>query len=436
LAWDEEDAELSGSELDDLDSPVAKGENRAKSHVRLAVRCCALAAVVLAAGPVVSSAWAGMVLVAMSPLVAIGSAVAARAVSVTTLIAVPVIAATLLRRRWFCRWLCPTGLLCEQVGRIGRVARPERGEGRGRSARQTTPLQGVPPSRGPRIGPLGHWLALATLGGACLGYPVLLWLDPLAILASFLATQWTDAFTTASLASAAGLSILLVLSLAAPGLWCTRICPLGATQELLAALARLGRFEKPSGGEGSWPLARRAVLAGGLGAIWAWVARRSENEPPIRPPGAIDEGRFRGVCVRCGNCARACPTKILRADRGEHGWSGLLTPVVRFDPGYCREDCCRCSDVCPSGAITRVAPAEKKTTRMGLAKIDMGLCLLGDDRDCSICKNVCPYEAIQMLWSEEEYKVVPRVDPARCPGCGACQVACPTSPRKAIVVVV
>ncbi len=354
-----------------------------------------------------------MVLVALSPLVAVGSAVAARAITFTTLIAVPVLAAALVRRRWFCRWLCPTGLLCEQVGRIGSAAG----------------------CRAPRIGPVGHWLALVTLGGSCLGYPVLLWLDPLAILASFLGIPWSDAFTAAGLASAAGLSILVVLSLFAPGLWCTRLCPLGATQELLAALPRLGRSKQESGGEGGWALARRAVLAGGLGAAWAWVARRSGHQPPIRPPGAIDEPRFRGVCVRCGNCVRACPTKILRADHGEHGWSGLLTPVVQFDPGYCREDCCRCGDACPSGAIARLAPVEKKTACMGLAKIDMDVCLLGDDRECSICKNACPYEAIKLVWSEEEYKVVPKVDPARCPGCGACQVACPTSPRKAVVVV-
>jgi ferredoxin-type protein NapG/ferredoxin-type protein NapH len=397
-----------------LRASTANGESRAMAHARLAARCCALAAAVLAAGPVVSSAWAAKVLVALSPLVAAGSAVAARAVTFTTLIAVPVLAAALVRRRWFCRWLCPTGLICEQVGRIGSVVG----------------------CRPPRIGPVGHWLALVTLGGACLGYPVLLWLDPLAILASFLGTQWSDAFTSASLACAAGLSILVVLSLSAPGLWCTRICPLGATQELLAALPRLGRSKQESGAEGGRALGRRAVVAGGLGAAWAWVVRRSGHQPPIRPPGAIDEPRFRGVCVRCGNCVRACPTKILRADHGEHGWSGLLTPVVLFDPGYCREDCCRCSDACPSGAIARLLPAEKRTARMGLAKVDMDVCLLGDDRECSICRNACPYEAIKLLWSEEEYKVVPKVDPARCPGCGACQVACPTSPRKAIVVVV
>jgi MinD superfamily P-loop ATPase len=90
--------------------------------------------------------------------------------------------------------------------------------------------------------------------------------------------------------------------------------------------------------------------------------------------------------------------------------------------------------VCPSGAIARLAQSEKKTTRMGLAKVEADLCLLTDNRECSICRNCCPYEAITTVWSEEEYTMVLKIDPDRCPGCGACQVACPTSPSKAIVV--
>jgi len=399
---------------DDPDSSEARGESRAISRLRLAVRCVALAAAVVFAGVLASWSLGALALVAVSPFVAIGSAIAARVVGWTTLLALPVLLISLVRRRWFCRWLCPTGLVCEQVGRIGSAA--------GR--------------RAPRVGPLGHWLALATWGGACLGYPVLLWLDPLAILASFLGSRWAAFFTAAGLASAAGLTVLLLLSLIAPGLWCMRLCPLGATQELLAALPRLGNRERGANGERAWPLARRVVLAGGLGAAWAWTLGRARCEsPPIRPPGALDEARFRGVCVRCGNCLGACPTKILQADGGGHGLGSLLTPVVQFGPGYCREDCRRCGEVCPSGAIARLALTDKRTARMGLARVDMSICLLGEDRDCSICRNVCPYEAIAMVWSEEEYAAVLKIDPARCPGCGACQVACPTEPRRAIVVV-
>ncbi len=257
-----------------------------------------------------------------------------------------------------------------------------------------------------------------------------------------------DPRAAATLLSAAGLSAVLALSLFAPGLWCTRICPLGATQEWLAAVRSSVPPAKNHSSQGQnaaaaakpgftgGGLGRRVVLAGGLGAAWAWIVgiRVAGARCAMRPPGAIDEARFRGVCVRCGNCLRACPARILHADLGETGISGLLCPVVRFDPGYCREDCRRCGDVCPSGAIAPLGPHEKKTARIGLAEVDVELCLLTDNRECSICRNCCPYEAISTVWSEEEYTMAVKIAPDLCTGCGACQVACPTTPAKAIVV--
>jgi Pyruvate/2-oxoacid:ferredoxin oxidoreductase delta subunit len=64
----------------------------------------------------------------------------------------------------------------------------------------------------------------------------------------------------------------------------------------------------------------------------------------------------------------------------------------------------------------------------------MDRCLLGRRRDCSLCRNFCPWEAITTDYSETDDSLKLRIDPARCSGCGACQVSCPTDPVKAIVV--
>jgi len=144
---------------------------------------------------------------------------------------------------------------------------------------------------------------------------------------------------------------------------------------------------------------------------------------------------FAGLCTRCGNCAHVCPSGIVERDLGDGGWATFLTPVLKFHNDYCREDCVRCTEACPSGALSRVFRVKKEFIRLGLPRVDMSLCLLGEDRECSLCRSRCPYGAIRYVFSETEYTLTPQVDPNQCNGCGACEAACPTSPRKAIVVV-
>ncbi len=119
---------------------------------------------------------------------------------------------------------------------------------------------------------------------------------------------------------------------------------------------------------------------------------------------------------------------------GQRGVAGLLTPQVRFQSDYCLESCNQCTVVCPSGALQGVALEAKAQVVMGTPQVDMDLCLLGQDRECSHCRNHCPFEAIRLVFSQEWYTLTPVVELDRCPGCGACEVACPTQPDKAIVV--
>jgi len=349
-----------------------------------------------------------------SPFVAIGSAIAGRSLGVASLACLPMLLVVLLRRRWFCRWACPVGLLNELLGRIRRSK----------------------PSAAAKLPPIGQWIVLITLGGACFGYPVFLWMDPLAMFSGCLGMCWAP-ISAVGIIAGMGLPLVLIVSLLWPGAWCRRGCPLGAMQDLLAVPRRMmSRVRSKRPAASGMVFARRSVLAMGIGSAWAMLTqgRSSAAGPrPLRPPGAVDEQQFTGLCVRCGNCVRACPTGVLRPDAGGHGIAALLTPVVHFDEGYCKEDCNRCSQACPSGAIARLSLAKKKTTVIGLAVVDMDTCIL-NEAECSVCINACPYNAITTEWDEATYLVTVKVEWEKCPGCGACEAACPTSPKKAIVV--
>jgi ferredoxin-type protein NapF len=351
----------------------------------------------------------------MSPYLVICSTIATRALGLAALIGLPVLVIVLISRRWLCRSVCPVGLLVDVVAWLRPTAR----------------------TNGVKLPPIGQWAALLTIGGAVLGYPLLLWMDPLAMFSGFFG--WTrHALGAAGLVSAIGLPLVLLLTAVLPNAWCERICPLGATQDLLAAPAQALRRRKSSTPVPSpeQVLARRSVLAMAVGAAWAVVTMRlvrGERSKPIRPPGAVDERRFAGVCVRCGNCVRACPTGIISPDLGALGISGFLSPVVRFDNGYCLETCRRCTEVCPSGAISRLSLEAKRKAVMGIAKVDMSVCLLSEGEECTVCAARCPYDALTIAFDEKDYSSKPRVTPEKCPGCGACEAACPTSP-KAIAV--
>ena len=148
---------------------------------------------------------------AASPLLAICAAVAARSVSLMALIGLPLLALALVRGRWFCHHLCPTGYLLILVGRLNR--------------RHYVSMRRFPV--------LGSGLCLVMLGSALAGFPLLLNLDPLVQFNGFFSVwrgtnwRWVDGLPALSL-------IMLGLITAIwPHLWCERICPLGALQALL-----------------------------------------------------------------------------------------------------------------------------------------------------------------------------------------------------------
>jgi ferredoxin-type protein NapF len=356
---------------------------------------------------------------AFSPFIAVCSAISVRGLGVLALLALPVLLLVLVFPRWFCRHGCPVGLLQEVVEKLRRNAF----------------------ARSLKWPPVGPWLVLLTLGGALLGYPLFLWLDPLAIFNGFL-NAFRQPIVPATLLTGLGLPLLLLFDFVLPRIWCQRICPLGATQDLLAWPRRWLRvrsrclepdratFSAESGCGRRWFLGACAGVAG----AFAVRTVRGQTPPPLRPPGSLDERRFTGVCVRCGNCAQVCPSEIIQPDFGTSGVAGFLTPRLRFDDDYCREDCHRCNEVCPSGAIARLSLEEKRRHLIGRAVVDLNLCLLAQGRECTACIQKCPYQAIAMHSADGGFSNEPRVVVERCNGCGACETVCPTRPARAIRV--
>jgi ferredoxin-type protein NapF len=388
---------------------------RIRRPLRMFVRLMVLVLAALAAAQYLGPA-SSRLLPSLSPFLAAASTLAGRALSAGTLLCLPLFVVSLWKRRWFCRNLCPTGFALECLGRVGS----------GRRDRYRP---------WPRF---GYWLMAFVLGGAAVGLPLFALLDPLALFNGFWGlVRWPPGAETGLL----GVSFLLLalLTLWRPNAWCLRCCPLGLTQELLAGLAErvrhlAGRSSVRDGAqrEGAGGSRRAALFAIG-GAVAALAARGvAASRRAIRPPGATDEGRMAGLCVRCGNCIRVCPEKIIKPDLGDTGLLGWMTPVLRFEPGYCHEACRECARVCPTGAIAPLTMDEKRQVVVGTAVLIKRECVGWEKSEhCMACQDYCPYEAVRSV--VHNYVTCPEVDEKACRGCGACEVACPAE-RKAIVV--
>jgi ferredoxin-type protein NapF len=356
-----------------------------------------------------------------SSFIAICTALAGRAFQVQSIVGLVFSAIALVRKRWFCRYACPVGLLLEGVSGIKSPIK--------------TWWKGCPP--------IGNYIAWITIAGAIFGYPFFLWMDPLAILNNAFSV-FAAKHVLSVLLSLSGMVILLLMALTSGDLWCARICPLGATQDLLhyvGSFCRNLRKSKRTDAQvtiapvRALPGTRRTFIAVAAGLGFSLCAKKIGQarfkNAPLRPPGAIREHLFTGQCMRCGNCIRVCPSKIIHPDTGQSGVLGFLSPVVRYETDYCNKDCSACTKVCPSRALQPLNLEQKQKYVIGTALLDSALCLYGTS-DCRACINACNFDAIKIYFDKKAYESYPVVNPSKCNGCGACEVRCPTSGLKAI----
>jgi ferredoxin len=201
-------------------------------------------------------------------------------------------------------------------------------------------------------------------------------------------------------------------------------------------------------------LRRRRFLAAGVGLVAGGIggggaaalisaAGPGSNDPqgfvPVRPPGSVPEQEFLRRCIRCGECFQACPNDVLQPLGFQQGLVGLWTPHVAADWSGCEVSCNNCGQVCPTGAIRAISLDEKRAARMALAVVDLATCLPYAGREpCQLCLDECTaagYDAIEFVRSGTQADelgnpiegtgfLAPLVLPEKCVGCGLCQTRC------------
>jgi len=233
---------------------------------------------------------------------------------------------------------------------------------------------------------------------------------------------------------------------------CRDACPVGAIAHVgrtrSAPVQAIGR---PAGRVES---RRELLLAAGAGALSAaairlgWLDLFVKKRRFLRPPGSVREEQFLDLCIRCGECFKVCPGPVLHPAGIEGGVEALWTPVAVPSWAGCHQDCNFCGEVCPTGAIRPLAIEEKRKTHMGLAVVDTRTCLPHrGEQDCDLCFQECQaagYSAIEMreitletgdlsgsglsaLDIEEAGRILaPFVERDACVGCGLCEYRCHT----------
>ena len=362
------------------------------------------------------------------------------------------LAVTLAFGRFFCRAMCPLGILQSVANRI---FHPRTAVRRVCTRLPETKIQIVV-----RLSVLAAVVVCIALGlGAWAGM-----FDPYAIYGRVLSLVpppdgdegTVDSAAFVAVSATVFAAIIAAAAFGSGRLWCNWVCPAGTVFNLVSKFAwkkdsvarGCGNCRRcfPAGNTpaadttgGGAEVTRRdaiktmaataAVAAeketdGGLAAIS--LPGRPARAMSVLPPGAGRREDFLRRCVACQLCVKNCPSRCLAPSTS---LARFGQPEMDFRRGACHPDCTRCSEVCPAGALAKLTKEEKRTAHIGRASWKKENCLrASEDVSCNACERKCPVKAIHMV------EGFPVVDAEVCTGCGTCEHVCPARPEPAMAV--
>jgi len=211
------------------------------------------------------------------------------------------------------------------------------------------------------------------------------------------------------------------------------------------------------------------VLAGGVGLSPFLHA----TETQLRPPGAVEEHTFLGLCIKCGQCLQVCPFHSIKLTDLAKEVATEGTPYIDANIRGCWAcEAVPCVLACPSGALDHEC-STIEDSHMGIAVLafperclamsntpipkgfsskmhrftenvnnvtQLELDLLDklngfEGKACTLCADMCPIpnpiSAISMV-SDQGGGRRPEIYDG-CIGCGACQEVCPTNTPSIII---